>query len=108
MCIGRCAPVQVMCDKCDKKTDAVKGIMLDELPDILMLQLKRFDFDLMTLRRVKLNDRVGPTLFARAPVGSDVAPQSHEAFVPQLRVFSPMPRTALPMLGRCRSRFGST
>ena len=47
-----------MCDLCAKKTDAVKGIMLDDLPQILMLQLKRFDFDMVSLRRVKLNDRV--------------------------------------------------
>jgi hypothetical protein len=51
---------QVMCEKCDKKTDAAKGIMLEDLPQILMLQLKRFDFDMVSLRRVKLNDRVRP------------------------------------------------
>ncbi len=59
---------QVTCDTCGKKADAMKGICLAELPSILMLQLKRFDFDMETLRRVKLNDRVSLLFLGRVPV----------------------------------------
>jgi ubiquitin carboxyl-terminal hydrolase 47 len=52
------AASQVMCDVCAKKTDAEKGLRLHTLPTLLMLQLKRFDFDMVSLRRVKLNDKV--------------------------------------------------
>ena len=40
----------------DKKIDAEKGSLVDRLPPVLMLHLKRFDFDYQTMRRVKVND----------------------------------------------------
>ena len=46
------------CEKCKCKNDAVKGLKFKTLPKILALQLKRFDLDLNTLQRFKLNDRV--------------------------------------------------
>jgi ubiquitin C-terminal hydrolase len=49
---------KVECEVCGTKTDSVKGLRLASLPDILLLQLKRFDFDYNTLQRVKLNDYV--------------------------------------------------
>jgi len=49
---------QYSCEKCGKKTDAKKGLKLTEFPSLLTLQLKRFDFDYSTFRRIKLNDRV--------------------------------------------------
>ena len=49
---------KVECDVCGKKTESVKGLQLAELPEILLLQLKRFDFDYNTMQRVKLNDAV--------------------------------------------------
>jgi len=49
---------QYNCEKCAKKVDAIKGLKIEKLPYLLTLQLKRFDFDLQTMRRVKLNDRV--------------------------------------------------
>jgi len=49
---------QYKCEKCNKKVDAIKGLKFSSFPYLLTLQLKRFDFDYDTLRRIKLNDRV--------------------------------------------------
>eukprot|EP00050_Salpingoeca_kvevrii_P012902 m.25552 g.25552 ORF g.25552 m.25552 type:complete len:1146 (-) comp4447_c0_seq1:85-3522(-) len=49
---------QYNCEKCEKKTDALKGLQFASLPYILTLQLKRFDLDYTTWRRIKLNDSV--------------------------------------------------
>jgi ubiquitin carboxyl-terminal hydrolase 47 len=49
---------QYHCSQCDQKRDAEKGLKITELPYILTLQLKRFDFDYESLQRVKLSDRV--------------------------------------------------
>eukprot|EP01129_Flabellula_baltica_P012412 TRINITY_DN5607_c0_g1_i1.p1 TRINITY_DN5607_c0_g1~~TRINITY_DN5607_c0_g1_i1.p1 ORF type:complete len:1164 (+),score=303.45 TRINITY_DN5607_c0_g1_i1:400-3891(+) len=49
---------QYFCESCDCKVDADKGLSFVDFPYLLMLQLKRFDFDYMTMRRIKLNDRV--------------------------------------------------
>jgi ubiquitin C-terminal hydrolase len=46
------------CDNCSGKHDAIKGLKFKHLPKILVLQLKRFDLDISTLQRVKLNDKV--------------------------------------------------
>ena len=47
---------QYFCEELDKKIDAEKGSLVDRLPPVLMLHLKRFDFDYQTMRRVKVND----------------------------------------------------
>jgi ubiquitin carboxyl-terminal hydrolase 34 len=44
------------CEPCGKLVDAVKRTCLKEIPDHLMLQLKRFEFDLGSQRRSKIND----------------------------------------------------
>lgn len=69
-----------MCDRCGKKTESIKGLRLDTLPDVLLLQLKRFDFDYTTLQRVKLNDYVSFPLWldmnpytATKPAAGDTA-----------------------------------
>jgi ubiquitin C-terminal hydrolase len=49
---------QYSCEKCAKKVDAIKGLKIEKFPYLLTLQLKRFDFDFQTMRRIKLNDRV--------------------------------------------------
>ena len=49
---------QVLCDKCGHKADFMKGFKLKSLPYVLMLQLKRFDLDVMLMQRRKLNDAV--------------------------------------------------
>ncbi|CAK4690853.1 hypothetical protein LEN26_015250 [Aphanomyces euteiches] len=46
------------CSKCAKKQDAIKGLKFNKLPDLLSLQLKRFDFDYTTFNRIKLNNEV--------------------------------------------------
>ncbi|POM60501.1 hypothetical protein PHPALM_30633 [Phytophthora palmivora] len=49
---------QWMCDRCKVKRDAIKGLKFSKLPYILMLQLKRFDFDYATMNRIKLHNKV--------------------------------------------------
>jgi ubiquitin carboxyl-terminal hydrolase 47 len=53
-----CGTNQFMCEKCNKKVDARKGLKFTKFPYVLMLQLKRFDYDFQLSRRVKLNDYV--------------------------------------------------
>lgn len=53
---------QYSCEKCGVKRDAFKGIKLRKLPHILTIGLKRFDFDLASLSRIKLNHRVAVPL----------------------------------------------
>lgn len=49
---------QWMCDRCKVKRDAIKGLKFSKLPYVLMLQLKRFDFDYATMNRIKLHNEV--------------------------------------------------
>lgn len=49
---------QYFCDTCQKKVNALKGLRIREVPHLLCLQLKRFDFDWATNQRIKLNNRV--------------------------------------------------
>lgn len=49
---------QYFCTQCDCKRDATKGLEFSSFPYLLTLQLKRFDFDWETERRIKLSDRV--------------------------------------------------
>lgn len=46
-----------MCEKCNSKQDAEKGLRFSHFPYLLAIQLKRFDFDYNTMHRIKLNDR---------------------------------------------------
>jgi ubiquitin C-terminal hydrolase len=46
------------CEQCEKRVDALKGLKLKELPPIITLQLKRFDYHYSTMTRIKLNNRV--------------------------------------------------
>lgn len=43
------------CERCDKKIDTLKRCCIKKLPNVLILTLKRFEFDLETLSRYKLN-----------------------------------------------------
>lgn len=45
------------CTSCGKHVDAVKRSCLKHVPDNLIFNLKRFDFDLVTFMRAKLNDQ---------------------------------------------------
>ncbi|KAH9900484.1 ubiquitin carboxyl-terminal hydrolase [Xylariomycetidae sp. FL2044] len=44
------------CSACNRHVDAVKRACLKDIPDNLIFHLKRFDFDLRTLQRHKIND----------------------------------------------------
>ncbi|KAI1103786.1 hypothetical protein F4804DRAFT_309190 [Jackrogersella minutella] len=44
------------CSECDRHVDAVKRACLKDVPDNLIFHLKRFDFNLRTLTRSKIND----------------------------------------------------
>ncbi|CAI4218916.1 unnamed protein product [Parascedosporium putredinis] len=44
------------CSTCDKHVDAVKRACLKDIPDNLIFHLKRFDFNLRTMQRSKIND----------------------------------------------------
>ncbi|KAA8652357.1 putative ubiquitin C-terminal hydrolase [Aspergillus tanneri] len=44
------------CTSCGRHVDAVKRACLKEVPDSLIFHLKRFDFDMVTMTRSKIND----------------------------------------------------
>lgn len=44
------------CTSCGRHVDAVKRACLKDLPDNLIFHLKRFDFDMTTMMRSKIND----------------------------------------------------
>ncbi|KAF4978374.1 hypothetical protein FZEAL_5233 [Fusarium zealandicum] len=44
------------CSTCDRHVDAVKRACLKDIPDNVIFHLKRFDFNLRTLQRSKIND----------------------------------------------------
>ena len=44
------------CDRCDKKVRTVKRGCVKRLPNMLIVVLKRFEFNLMTFMRDKLNN----------------------------------------------------
>lgn len=44
------------CTSCGRHVDAVKRACLKEIPDNLIFHLKRFDFDMLTMMRSKIND----------------------------------------------------
>ena len=44
------------CERCDKKVDTVKRLCIKKLPPILVIQLKRFDYDFERDAAVKFND----------------------------------------------------
>lgn len=48
---------QVFCDNCKKNTDTVLRNTISELPNMMILSLKRFDLDYTTFETVKLNSR---------------------------------------------------
>ncbi|XP_037615312.1 probable ubiquitin carboxyl-terminal hydrolase creB isoform X2 [Sebastes umbrosus] len=49
---------QMYCDKCDAKTDATIKCVIKRHPEVLMLLLKRFEFDYSYMRYVKNNHTV--------------------------------------------------
>lgn len=60
------------CTTCDRHVEAVKRACLKDVPDNLILHLKRFDFDLQTMNRSKINDSFEfPQTFDIAPYTVD-------------------------------------
>ena len=47
---------QYLCEKCDKKVDALKRTCVKRLPRHLIIALRRFEFDYDKMIRVKVND----------------------------------------------------
>ena len=45
-----------LCDKCDKKVPTLKRQSIKKLPNIMLIVLKRFEFDYETMNKNKLND----------------------------------------------------
>ena len=44
------------CERCDKKVDTIKRLCVKKLPPILVIQLKRFDYDYERMCLIKFND----------------------------------------------------
>jgi len=45
------------CDRCDKKVDTLKRCCIKQLPNLLIIGLKRFEFEIQTCTRLKLNSK---------------------------------------------------
>ncbi|KAK0645991.1 hypothetical protein B0T16DRAFT_412380 [Cercophora newfieldiana] len=68
------------CSKCDRHVDAVKRACLKDIPDNLIFHLKRFDFNLRTLQRSKINDYFSfPTKIDMRPYTIDHISDSSES-----------------------------
>lgn len=46
-----------LCEKCGQRVTAQRRCAVKQLPSTLIVHLKRFEFDLSTMRRLKLNHR---------------------------------------------------
>ena len=62
-----------MCRTCMKKVDTLKRCCIKELPNNLILHLKRFEFNFDTMCKVKVND------YCEFPTLLDMAPYTKEA-----------------------------
>jgi len=61
------------CEKCEKKRDTLKRCSIKRLPNVLFLELKRFEFNFDTMRKYKLNDYCSfPTELDMSPYCQDV------------------------------------
>lgn len=61
-----------LCGHCNHKRDAQKRTYLVKLPQVLILHLKRFEFDLEQLRKIKVND------FCEFPMDLNMKPFTRE------------------------------
>lgn len=67
---------QYLSDKSNKKIDAKKYTRIQECPNYLVIQLKRFEYDIETMQRYKVHDHFDfPTTFDIAPYTID--PENH-------------------------------
>ncbi|XP_055012348.1 ubiquitin carboxyl-terminal hydrolase 47-like [Boleophthalmus pectinirostris] len=72
------------CENCDKKCDAVLGCEVKDHPEVLVLLLKRFEFDYSSMVYVKINQPVN---------------------VPQTLQMSGAPHSVSPTLERSRRAY---
>ena len=63
---------QYLCEKCDKKVDALKRTSFKKLPRYLMIGLKRFEYDYDRMMRVKVND------YCEFPMDLNMEPYTQE------------------------------
>ncbi|KAK1797550.1 hypothetical protein P4O66_000844 [Electrophorus voltai] len=86
------------CEKCNKKVDTVKRLLIKKLPPVLAIQLKRFDYDWERECAIKFNDyfefprELDMEPYTVAGVakleGSDVHPENQSlTFTPLLDIF---------------------
>lgn len=71
------------CTGCGKHVDAVKRACLKEIPDNLIFNLKRFDYDIMTGMRCKVNDGFS------FPESIDMTPYTMKALSEEGTTFPP-------------------
>lgn len=73
------------CSQCDRHVDAVKRACLKDVPDNLIFNLKRFDYDIMTGMRAKVNDEFEfPETVDMAPYTIDALTQPENASEPDI------------------------
>ena len=60
------------CEKCETKRDTLKRCSIKRLPNILFLELKRFEFNFDTMQKYKIND------YCSFPMELDMKPYSQE------------------------------
>lgn len=60
------------CDYCETKVTALRRVCLKYLPNILIIALRRFEFDFDTMNRVKVND------YCEFPIDIDMEPYTQE------------------------------
>jgi len=44
------------CEKCEKNVNALKRCCIKRMPNILILLLRRFEFNFDTMQKIKVND----------------------------------------------------
>lgn len=60
------------CEKCEKKVRCMKRACVKELPNVLMIVLKRFEFDYDIMQKIKIND------YCEFPLKLDMRPYMKE------------------------------
>ncbi|KAI4258373.1 MAG: hypothetical protein LQ352_001222 [Teloschistes flavicans] len=71
------------CTTCGTYVDAVKRACLKDIPDNLIFHLKRFDYDIMTGTRIKINDRFDfPERIDMSPYNVDFLQDAEQAPAP--------------------------
>lgn len=73
------------CSGCGRHVDAVKRACLKDVPDNLIFHLKRFDFDMVTMMRSKINDEFKfPRLIDMTPYRVDYLSEPGSSVEPDL------------------------